>query len=295
MVLEVFIGACIVYYFGVLQHMASGEGRPDPDVVGDRHPRLVLGGVVRHPHEHLRQQPHRVRLAARASRCRSTRFRSQAGMSIGVLLICVELIMMLIILLFVPAGSGRRLLPRLRHRRVAGRLGAAHRGRHLHQDRRHRLRPDEDRLQDQGRRPAQPRRDRRLHRRQRRRLGRPDGGRLRDLRRHRRGADLASSRWRSIPEHKAQLLVWIFVMRVLMIVTSIVVVLASTARSPARRTQDKDKIDFEAPLTSLVWITSLLSIVGDLQGLVLACWPASAPGCGGSSRPSSRAARWRRC
>ena len=32
--------------------------------------------------------------------------------------------------------------------------------------------PDEDRLQDQGRRCPQPRRDRRLHRRQRGRLGR---------------------------------------------------------------------------------------------------------------------------
>ena len=67
----------------------------------------------------------------------------------------------------------RPLLHRLRHRRVAGRLGAAHRRRHLHQDRRHRLRPDEDRLQHQGRRRAQPGRHRRLHRRQRRRLGRP--------------------------------------------------------------------------------------------------------------------------
>ena len=91
-----------------------------------------------------------------------------------------------------PALRARRLrrplLHRLRHRRVAGRRGAAHRRRHLHQDRRHRLRPDEDRLQHQGRRRPQPRRHRRLHRRQRRRLGRPDRRRLRDLRRHRRRA-----------------------------------------------------------------------------------------------------------
>ena len=82
----------------------------------------------------------------------------------------------------------RRLLHRLRHRRVAGRLGAAHRRRHLHQDRRHRVGPDEDRLQHQGGRRAQPGRHRRLHRRQRRRLGRPQRRRLRDLRRHRRRA-----------------------------------------------------------------------------------------------------------
>ena len=88
-----------------------------------------------------------------------------------------------------PGRLRRRLLHRLRHRRIAGRRGAAHRRRHLHQDRRHRLRPDEDRLQHQGRRRPQPRRHRRLHRRQRRRLGGPDGRRLRDLRRHRRGAD----------------------------------------------------------------------------------------------------------
>ena len=87
-----------------------------------------------------------------------------------------------------PRRVRRLLLHRLRHRRVARRLGAPHRGRHLHQDRRHRLRPDEDRLQHQGRRRAQPRRHRRLHRRQRGRLGRPDRRRLRDLRRHRRRA-----------------------------------------------------------------------------------------------------------
>ncbi len=80
---------------------------------------------------------------------------------------------MLGILLVHPARLRRPVLHRLRHRRVARRLGAAHRRRHLHEDRRHRLRPHEDRLQDQGRRRAQPRRHRRLHRRQRRRLGRP--------------------------------------------------------------------------------------------------------------------------
>ena len=113
----------------------------------------------------------------------------RAGMSIGMMLISVELLMMLIILLFVPGDLRRTLLHRLRHRRIAGRRGAAHRGRHLHQDCRHRLRPDEDRLQDQGRRRAQPGRDRRLHGRQRGRFGRTQRGRLRNLRRHRRRAD----------------------------------------------------------------------------------------------------------
>ncbi len=97
----------------------------------------------------------------------------KAGMSIGMALISVELLIMLVILLFVPGDYAGRLLHRLRHRRVARRRGPAHRRRHLHQDRRHRLGPDEDRLQDQGRRRPQPRRDRRLRGRQRRRLGRP--------------------------------------------------------------------------------------------------------------------------
>ncbi len=114
----------------------------------------------------------------------------KAGMSIGMLLISIELLLMLIVLLFIPRDLAYPVLHRLRDRRVARCVGAAHRGRHLHQDRRHRVRPDEDRLQHQGGRRAEPRRDRRLHGRQRRRLGRSHGRRLRDLRRHGRGAHL---------------------------------------------------------------------------------------------------------
>ena len=102
----------------------------------------------------------------------------EAGMSIGMMLISVELLMMLIH----PAVHSRRLrrpvLHRIRHRRIARRGRAAHCRRHFHQDCRHRLRPDEDRVQDQGRRRAQSRRDRGLHRRQRRRFGRTDRRRV---------------------------------------------------------------------------------------------------------------------
>ena len=87
----------------------------------------------------------------------------KAGMSVGMMLISVELLMMLIILLFVPRRLRRPMLHRLRHRRIAGRRGLAYCRRHLHQDRRHRIRSDEDRLQDQGRRCAQPGRHRRLY------------------------------------------------------------------------------------------------------------------------------------
>jgi len=63
-----------------------------------------------------------------------------------------------------------------------------------------------------------------------------------------------------LPEHKALFLVWIFVMRVLMIGTSILSYLANAAFARAQNT-GKDKINFEAPLTSLVWVCSILSIL----------------------------------
>jgi K(+)-stimulated pyrophosphate-energized sodium pump len=62
-----------------------------------------------------------------------------------------------------------------------------------------------------------------------------------------------------MPEHKATFLVWIFVMRVLMIGTSIISYLANGAVARSQN-QNKTKIDFEAPLTSLVWVCSILSI-----------------------------------
>ena len=61
-------------------------------------------------------------------------------------------------------------------------------------------------------------------------------------------------------DHKATFLVWIFVMRVLMIGTSILSYLGNGAVARAQNV-GKDKIDFEAPLTSLVWVCSILSIV----------------------------------
>ena len=113
----------------------------------------------------------------------------KAGMSIGMMLISVELLIMLCILLFVPADYAGQCFIGFAIGESLGAAALAYCRRHLHQDRRHRLRPDEDRLQDQGRRRAQPGRHRRLHGRQRRRLGRPQRRRLRDLRRHRRRAD----------------------------------------------------------------------------------------------------------
>lgn len=59
---------------------------------------------------------------------------------------------------------------------------------------------------------------------------------------------------------QAMLIVWIFVMRVLMIITSIVSYWITTAISKAMYGA-KDHFDFEAPLTALVWITSVVSIL----------------------------------
>lgn len=59
---------------------------------------------------------------------------------------------------------------------------------------------------------------------------------------------------------KVDLLVWIFVMRILMIITSIVSFWINGFISQIKY-GDKDDLDFEAPLTNLVWITSILSII----------------------------------
>lgn len=58
---------------------------------------------------------------------------------------------------------------------------------------------------------------------------------------------------------QTQLLTWIFVMRILMIITSIVSFWINGAITKAKYI-NADDIDFEKPLTSLVWITSILSM-----------------------------------
>ena len=62
------------------------------------------------------------------------------------------------------------------------------------------------------------------------------------------------------PTVQVQLLVWIFVMRVLMIITSGVSYGINEMIAKARYSQ-LDSMNFEAPLTSLVWLTSILSMV----------------------------------
>lgn len=62
------------------------------------------------------------------------------------------------------------------------------------------------------------------------------------------------------PALQTILLTWIFVMRILMIITSICAFYVNRAMSHAKYSQ-AEEIDFEQPLTSLVWTTSILSII----------------------------------
>jgi K(+)-stimulated pyrophosphate-energized sodium pump len=62
------------------------------------------------------------------------------------------------------------------------------------------------------------------------------------------------------PETQVQLLVWIFVMRVAMLVSSVGAYWLNGAIAHAKYA-NSDEMNFETPLTSLVWITSIISIV----------------------------------
>jgi K(+)-stimulated pyrophosphate-energized sodium pump len=257
MVLEIFIGACIVYYFGVLQHMTVGK-------VGLILMWSVIGilGSYSVAWFGIRMNTYANSRTAFASLHGKPlpiyEIPLQAGMSIGVLLICVELIMMLIILLFVPkeaAGAsflgfaigeslGASAL------RIAGGIFTkiADIGSDLMKVV-FKIKEDDPRnpgviadcTGDNAGDSVGPT---------------ADGFETYGV----TGVALISFIALAVnPEHKAHLLVWIFVMRVLMIITSIVSYAVNGAIARAQN-KTKEKIDFEAPLTSLVWITSLLSI-----------------------------------
>ena len=66
------------------------------------------------------------------------------------------------------------------------------------------------------------------------------------------------------PTVQVQLLVWIFVMRIMMLIASALAYFINGAIAKARY-GNADKMNFEAPLTSLVWITSIVSISADLR------------------------------
>jgi K(+)-stimulated pyrophosphate-energized sodium pump len=258
MVLEIFIGACIVYYFGVLEHMGPGKVALILmwSVVG------ILGsysvawfGIRMNTYANSRT----AFASLKGKPLPLYEIPLQAGMSIGVLLICVELIMMLVILLFVPkeaAGAsflgfaigeslGASAL------RIAGGIFTkiADIGSDLMKVV-FKIKEDDPRnpgviadcTGDNAGDSVGPT---------------ADGFETYGV----TGVALISFIALAVfPEHKAHLLVWIFVMRILMIITSITAFGVNGAMARAKN-QGKDKINFEDPLTSLVWMTSLLSIV----------------------------------
>src|SRR5216117_1891626 len=258
MVLEAFIAACIVYYFGVLQHQGPGKVLLILmwSVVG------ILGsysvawfGIRMNTYANSRT----AFASLRGKPLAVYEIPLQAGMSISVLLICVELIMMLVILMFVPreaAGAsflgfaigeslGASAL------RIAGGIFTkiADIGSDLMKVV-FRIKEDDPRnpgviadcTGDNAGDSVGPT---------------ADGFETYGV----TGVALISFIALAVlPEHKAHLLVWIFVMRILMIVTSIVAFSVNGAMARSKN-QGKDKINFEAPLTSLVWTTSILSIL----------------------------------
>jgi len=157
-VLEAFIGVIIVLYFGVLLKFDAAKVVIIPCSVWSGSVQLRCR-LVRYAHQHLRQRAHRVREPRRQAV--PVYEIPEGGMSVGMLLISVELFLMLCILLFIPgdyagrASSASPSASRSARRRSGSPVD-------LHEDRRHRVRPDEDRLNIKED-DAQPGRHRRLH------------------------------------------------------------------------------------------------------------------------------------
>ena len=98
----------MVYYFGFLsEHPAGTPVCRNVTVIllcfDPRHPRLLRRGVVRHPHQHRGQFAHGLLRAARAIRWQRSGIPLRSGMSVGLLLVSVELFFMICILAFLPA------------------------------------------------------------------------------------------------------------------------------------------------------------------------------------------------
>jgi len=272
-VLEAFIAVCIIYYFGVLNHFEAGRVA------------LILGWSVLGILGSFGVAWFGIRINTYANS--RTAFASlagkpynvmdiplRAGMSIGVVLICVELIMMLFILLFVsPENAGSCFIGFA----VGESLGAsalricggiftkiADIGSDL-------MKVVFKIKEDDPRNPgviADCTGDN---------AGDSVGPTADGFETYgvtgvalisfislavgmQYGADGALAAGAQAAEFQAKFIVWIFVMRVLMVVTSILSYWVNNAISKSMFA-NKDHFDFEIPLTSLVWITSLVSIL----------------------------------
>ncbi len=258
LVLEVLIAICIGFYFGVLQHMGLHEVLTilGWSVVG------ILGsyGVAWFGIRMNTLANARTAFAALEGKpLNILNIPLKAGMSIGVLLVSVELIMMLIILLFVPghlAGAcfigfaigeslGASAL------RVAGGIFTkiADIGSDLMKIQ-FGIKEDDPRnpgviadcTGDNAGDSVGPT---------------ADGFETYGV----TGVALVSFILLGVfKDHQIVLLTWIFVMRFLMIITSVVAYWLNDCVNKMFYA-NKPKLDFEAPLTNLVWITSILSIL----------------------------------
>lgn len=258
-VLFAFIAACIAFYFGVLNHTgALGVALILMwTVIG------ILGsyGVAKFGIRMNTLANSRMAFASLEKKpIKLLNIPLDAGMSIGVMLICVELIMMLIILLFVPrefAGAsfigfaigeslGASAL------RIAGGIFTkiADIGSDLMKIV-FKIKEDDPRnpgviadcTGDNAGDSVGPT---------------ADGFETYGV----TGVALISFIVLAVPNvmFQTELLTWIFVMRILMIVTSIVSFYINGIWAKAKYGKEED-IDFEKPLTSLVWITSIVSII----------------------------------
>jgi K(+)-stimulated pyrophosphate-energized sodium pump len=259
LLLELFIGTIMVVYFGVLRDMAFAKVATIVAFsligIGGSYGVAWFGIRV---NTFANSRTAFAALRGKPFPCYSIPLK--AGMSIGMLLISVELFMMLCILLFVPgdyAGPcfigfaigeslGAAVL------RIAGGIFTkiADIGSDL-------MKIVFNIKEDDARNPgviADCTGDKR------RRLGRTDRRRLRNLRGDRRRPDLIHPAGRPRPVAQVQLLVWLFAMRILMIVASGVSYLVNEARATAKH-GNADEMDYEAPLTMLVWLTSFVSVV----------------------------------
>ncbi|MCQ2288032.1 MAG: sodium-translocating pyrophosphatase [Muribaculaceae bacterium] len=257
-ILFAFIGLAIALYFGVLEHMAIGSVLLILawTVIG------VLGsyavawfGVRMNTFANSRM----AFAALRRNPLDLLNIPLSAGMSIGVLLICVELVLMLVILLFMPgdlAGScfigfaigeslGASAL------RIAGGIFTkiADIGSDLMKVV-FKIGEDDPRnpgviadcTGDNAGDSIGPT---------------ADGFETYGV----TGVALVSFILLAVPaQYQIDLLVWIFVMRILGIATSILSYYINGAIAKAKYS-NVDDLDFEKPLTSLVWITSIFSIV----------------------------------
>ncbi len=259
LILLVFIGACIAFYFGFLQNKGAGDVIFILlcTVLG------ILGsyGVAWYGIRMNTLANSRMAFASLEKKpLKLLNIPLDAGMSIGVLLICVELIMMLIILLFVPKelrgasfigfaigeSLGASAL------RIAGGIFTkiADIGSDLMKIV-FKIKEDDPRnpgviadcTGDNAGDSVGPT---------------ADGFETYGV----TGVALISFIVLAVTGEAIQtsLLVWIFVMRILMVITSVVSFYINKALSKSLY-GNKEDIDFERPLTNLVWITSVLSIV----------------------------------